>query len=153
MANVGPAQLVKENATVTLTGVANDLDPNDKLTYSWKQIKGPAVTLRDANTTFPSFTAPSNVPSGTELKFALTAKDDKGGSSNPAIVLITIMHVNHPPIANAIANRTVNPGYIATLDGSKSKDTLIYWMTDKWFRIGVIRTEVQTCCKGFDLPV
>src|SRR5689334_19014944 len=37
VANVGPPQAVKENTAVMLVGIANDLDPNDKLTYSWKQ--------------------------------------------------------------------------------------------------------------------
>ena len=102
VANVGPPQSVKENTTVTLAGVANDPDSNDKVTYSWTQIEGPAVTLTGANTAFPTFTAPSNIPPGTELKFALTVKDDKGSSSNPAIAIITLMHINHPPIGKCV---------------------------------------------------
>jgi len=120
--NVGPPQSVKENATVMLVGIANDLDSNDKLSYSWKQIKGPAVKLTGADTAFPTFTTPSNIPSGTELKFALIARDDRGAISSPAIAVITIRHINHPPVANAGTDQVVNPGYIATLDGSKSKD-------------------------------
>ncbi len=123
IANVGPDQTVNESSKVTLVGVAIDPDPNDKLSYSWLQTAGPAVTLNGHDTASPTFTAPSNVPSDTQLKFALTAKDDKGAESNNlAIVTITVTHINRPPIADAGIDQTVNAGYIVTLDGSKSKD-------------------------------
>ena len=62
-----------------------------------------------------------------DLIFSLTAKDDKGASStNDAIVTITVKHVNHPPVTNAVPeNQVVNPGDIVTLDGSKSTRILI----------------------------
>jgi hypothetical protein len=41
VAVVGPDQSVRENATVTLSGKGRDPDPNDKLSFSWKQILGP----------------------------------------------------------------------------------------------------------------
>ncbi len=82
--------------------MAIDPDPNDKLTYSWMQTAGPTVTLNRPNTSSPTFTAPSNIPSDTQLKFALTAKDDKGAASNNlAIVTITVKHINRPPTADA----------------------------------------------------
>ena len=57
------------------------------------------------------------------MKFALTAKDNKGAASNnPAIVTVTVKHVNHPPIVNVGSDQTVKTGYVASLDGSKSKD-------------------------------
>jgi hypothetical protein len=123
VANVGPDQTVNENATVMLVGAAVDPDPNDKLSYSWMQTAGPAVILNGPNTPSPTFTAPSNIPSDTKLKFALTAKDDKGAASgNPAVVTITVKHINHPPTADAGQDQTVNPGYVVTLDGTKSND-------------------------------
>jgi tetratricopeptide (TPR) repeat protein len=123
IAKVGPDQTVNESSKVMLVGFAFDPDPNDKLTYSWMQTAGPAVILNDPNTSSPTFTAPSNIPSDTQLKFALTAKDDKGAeSNNPAIVTITVKHINRPPTANAGTDQTVNPGYVVTLDGTKSKD-------------------------------
>ena len=70
-----------------LLGIASDPDPNSKISYSWKQIAGPVVALKGSNTTTPTFIAPSNTPSDTELKFTLTASDDKGAAGiNPAIV-------------------------------------------------------------------
>jgi tetratricopeptide (TPR) repeat protein len=120
---VGPDQTVNESSKVMLVGFAFDPDSNDKLTYSWMQTAGPAVILNDPNTSSPTFTAPSNIPSDTQLKFALTAKDDKGAeSNNPAIITITVKHINRPPTANAGTDQTVNPGYVVTLDGTKSND-------------------------------
>jgi chitodextrinase len=124
VANAGINQTVNENSPVTLNGIASDPDPTDnKLSYLWKQISGPRVKLINSNSANPSFVAPT-VSSDRELKFSLTAKDEKGAaSSNNAVVTITVRHVNHPPVANAgQENQTVNPGDIVTLDGSKSKD-------------------------------
>ncbi len=78
--NVGPDQTVNENATVVLLGIASDPDPNSKISYSWKQIAGPDVTLKGSDTTTSTFIAPSNILSDTELKFALTGRDDKGAT-------------------------------------------------------------------------
>jgi hypothetical protein len=131
---VGPNQTVNENATVMLVGVAIDPDPtNDKLSYSWNQIAGTSVVLNGPNTASPTFTAPSNITSDTELKFALTAKDDKGAiNNNPAITTITVKHINHPPVANAGTDQRVNAGYVVALDGSKSKDPDSDQLTYSW---------------------
>jgi hypothetical protein len=136
LVKVGANQTVGENATVVLNGTASDPDPGDKLSYSWKQMAGHAVKLSSSNTTNPSFTAPS-VSSDTNLKFAFTAKDDKGATSiTPAIIAITVKHINRPPVANAGTNQTVNTGHFVTLNGSKSKDpdgTIISYL---WKQIG-----------------
>ena len=122
VANAGVNQTVNENSTVTLNGIASDPDPSDnKLSYSWKQIAGPRVKLINSNSTNPSFIAPT-VTSDRDLKFSLTAKDDKGASSLPAVVTITVKHTNRPPVANAGPDQIVNPGDVVSLDGSKSKD-------------------------------
>jgi len=121
--NAGINQTVNETDTVVLNGIAIDSDPNVKLTYSWKQLSGPTVRLHDSNTTNPSFTAPT-VASDRDLKFLLTAKDDKGAASNnSAVVIITVKHINHAPVANSGQEiQVANPGDTVTLDGSKSKD-------------------------------
>src|SRR5689334_9092683 len=125
VANAGVNQTVNETDSVTLNGIASDPDPNDndKLTYLWTQTAGPYTKLKNSNTTNPSFIAPT-VSSDRVLKFLLTVRDDKGATSNnSAVVVITVKHVNHPPIANVgQENQVANPGDIATLDGSKSKD-------------------------------
>jgi len=96
--NVVPNQTVNENSTVVLLGIASDLDPNSKISYLWKQIAGPLVTLKGNDTATPTFIAPATASSDTDLKFALTAKDDKGAESiNPAIVTIKVKHANLSP--------------------------------------------------------
>jgi DNA-binding beta-propeller fold protein YncE len=47
---------------------------------------------------------------------------DDRNATNISTVKVTVNSVNHPPIANAGSNQTVNPGYVVTLDGSKSTD-------------------------------
>lgn len=54
IAKVGPDQTVNESSKVTLFGLAIDPDPNDKLSYSWTQLAGPAVTLNGANLATPT---------------------------------------------------------------------------------------------------
>ena len=123
VANAGLNQTVNETTAVTLNGIASDPDLSDKLSYSWKQIAGPqAIKFPNINTPNPSFIAPA-VSSDRDLKFSLTVKDDKGAeSNNPAIVTITVKHINHPPVANAGSDQTVNPRDVVSLDGSKSRD-------------------------------
>ena len=121
-ANAGTNQTVNENSTVILVGAVSDPNPSAKLTYSWKQIAGPSVTLANNDTANPTFMSPSDLRSDTELKFLLMAKDDRGVASKPAIVTITVRHVNHPPVASAGQDQTVNSGDSVTLDGSASKD-------------------------------
>ncbi len=77
VAEAGPNQHVQERDTVTLDGT-NSADPDDgdtTLTYSWSQTSGsPAVSLTNANTTSPTFTAPQT-GSTAALEFTLTASD------------------------------------------------------------------------------
>jgi hypothetical protein len=76
---------------------------------------------KDSNTSNLTFTAPS-VSHDTNLKFSLIVKDNKDAVSVPAVVTVTVKHINHPPVANAGQNQTVNSGYVVSLDGSKSTD-------------------------------
>ena len=81
IANAGPNQILNENTTVALVGAGIDLDPNDTLSYLWRQTDGPAVDLSNRSSTNPTFPSPI-VPSDTELKFSLTITDDKGATSD-----------------------------------------------------------------------
>lgn len=144
MANAGVNQTANETDTVTLNGIAIDSDPNDKLTYSWKQIAGPTVKLHDSNTTNPSFTAPT-VASDRDLKFLLIAKDDKGATSNnSAVVIVTVKHINHSPVANSGQEiQVANPGDTATLDGSKSMDPDGGIASYSWIQIAGPRVQLD----------
>jgi hypothetical protein len=133
VANSGPNQIVNENTTVSLVGAGIDSDPNDTLSYLWRQTAGPAVSLSNRSSINPTFTAPM-VPSDTELKFSLTVTDDKGATSSPAVVTITIRHLNRPPVANAGTDQSVNEGYAVTLDGTASKDPVNDPVTYSWIQ-------------------
>ncbi len=112
---------MNENETVVFNGIASDPDLNDKFTYLWNQTAGPEVKLLNGNTTNPSFTAPK-VASDKELRFLLTAKDDKGASSSPDIVAVLVKHVNRIPRAAAGTDLIVDAGDVTTLDAGKSSD-------------------------------
>ena len=52
IANAGVNQVVNENTTVILNGIAIDPDlDSDKLGYLWKQISGPGVDLSNGTST------------------------------------------------------------------------------------------------------
>jgi len=73
IANAGSDQSVSEGSLITLDGSAST-DAEGPLTYSWSQTGGPALTLANADTAAPSFTAP-NVTADTPLNFDLTVTD------------------------------------------------------------------------------
>ena len=56
IADAGADRVTSVPAVVTLDGTGSlDSDPTDKLTYKWKQLEGPQVTLLNANSPTPSF--------------------------------------------------------------------------------------------------
>lgn len=99
-AAAGPDQVVSSGANVTLSGAgSSDPDPGDVLSYAWSQTAGPVVTLSDAGAVSPTFTAPVLAPvdPAAVLTFSLVVSDDKGGSSGPDSVTVTV----DPPAAPA----------------------------------------------------
>ena len=131
VANAGQNQIVNENATVTLVGAGTDSDPKDVLSYLWRQTDGPAIRLSNASSANPTFIAPT-VLSNAKLTFSLITIDDKGVSSSPAVVTVTIKHINRPPIANAGIDKTVDAGFAVILDGTASKDPDNKPLTYSW---------------------
>ena len=76
-ADAGLGQNVDAGSSVQLDGTGSSGDGS--LTYSWMQTAGPGVSLTDADTATPTFTAP-DVSSETTLAFELTVTDGAGGS-------------------------------------------------------------------------
>lgn len=90
IANAGTMQVAGLDTVVTLDGSASS-DPSDKpLVYEWTQASGPSVDLKDAETSHPYFTTPSDPDN---LSFELVVKN-KQTSSSPAVVRVTTMQ--HP---------------------------------------------------------
>lgn len=120
VADAGPSQTVGEGAPVTLDGSASYDPDSDPLTYQWTQTGGPAVTLSSPTAVKPTFTAPAVSSGSVTLSFFLIVSD--GSLSSSAQVSIIVEHVNHPPVANAGSNQTVNEGKLVTLSGTASTD-------------------------------
>ena len=89
-ANAGAARSVAEGTSVTLDGTGSrDQDAGDQasLTYQWTPpADTPPVTLTDANTATPSFTAPE-VAADTPLTFTLTVTDSQTASGTATVVV------------------------------------------------------------------
>ncbi len=123
-ANAGPDRTVDSGAAVTLDGSASGDSDGSITTYAWAQTGGNDVSLTDANTAGPTFTAPTLVPGAADVTrtFTLTVTDNDGATATDTVV-ITVEFPNAGPTANAGPDRTVASGATVTLDGSVSRDS------------------------------
>lgn len=81
----GADQTVNEGDTVTLDGSASSDVDGTIASYSWTQTAGTSsVTLSDASSARPIFTAPDVGPEGDTLTFELTVTDNDGATSTTA---------------------------------------------------------------------
>ncbi len=101
IANAGPDRTVAELTGVVLDGSGSS-DPDGVIAgYAWTQTAGPAVTLNDADSVAPSFSAPDvDVP--TDFVFQLIVTDNEGADSAPDSVTITVVD---PPPSVAVSGR------------------------------------------------
>ncbi len=129
IANAGLDKAINQNSLGTLDGSASSDADGDALTYKWTAPAG--ITLSSVTAAKPTFTSP-NVASNTDYTFTLVVNDGKANSS-PDAVIITVRHVNIPPVVNAGPDQTVNELSIVTLDGTGSSDpdgnALVYTWT------------------------
>jgi uncharacterized protein YcnI len=111
---------VNELTTVKLLGTATDADK--PLKYQWKQTDTSGITVKLSNSKIlqPTFKAP-DVTGDTVFSFTLTVTDNKGASASDTIN-VNVLHIDHPPTANAGTDFFINEGDTAQLDGSKSND-------------------------------
>src|SRR2546425_139542 len=118
----GPDQTVAEGILVTLNASGSSDSDNDGLSYSWTQINGQSVKLSNADTAFPSFTAPSVNSTGATLTFQLAVDDGKGANGTDTVDVI-VQNVNEPPVADAGSGQVVGEGTNPViLNGSLSHD-------------------------------
>lgn len=117
IANAGNDQIVNESADVNLNGNLSDDSDGSIASYSWTQTAGTSVTINDANTATPSFTAPS-VISDTLLMFSLVVTDNNG-DTDTASVTITVSNVL---VVDAGTDQQITEGDIVQLNGLNSLD-------------------------------
>jgi len=87
IADAGQPQEVSEGYIVLLNGTKSHDPDGDPITFSWRQIGGPAVKLDDATSDSPSIVSPSNIANYTKLTFQLTVKDDKGAKDSSTVTV------------------------------------------------------------------
>ena len=123
-ANAGSDQTVNEGDTVSLDGSGSSDPDGDTLTYAWTQTAGTQVTLDDASSATPSFTAPDVGADGETLTLELTVDDGNGHTATDAVAInVNNVIVNQPPVASLTANpTTIDEGSTSALDASASTD-------------------------------
>ncbi|MGD8559623.1 MAG: beta-propeller fold lactonase family protein [Gammaproteobacteria bacterium] len=103
-----------ESQPVQLDASASVANCDVIASYSWQQLEGPAVTLANATTAMPSFTAPAEVTQETDLVFEVTVANSFD-AFNTATVTVTVTNANNPPqVADDLC--IVAPGDRVTID-------------------------------------
>lgn len=122
-ADAGADRNVNTRQSVALT--ATGADPEEKpLTFSWQQTAGSTVTLQNADSLTPSFTAPASAGS---LTLELTVTDDFGVSATDSVTIT----VNAP---------TTTP----SSDGGSGGSMPIIWTVMLALGVAVRRAKLKT---------
>ncbi|HYH74778.1 MAG TPA: PKD domain-containing protein [Candidatus Saccharimonadales bacterium] len=95
-ANAGSNRTVAAGRMVTLNGLGSTDGEGTVNGYQWQQLSGTPVTLLDAQTATPRFTAPT---ADTLLVFSLTVTDNEGATSAQTTVSITVSAGIEPSVA------------------------------------------------------
>ncbi len=117
VADAGDDQYFDEiTGNIVLDGTNSyDPDAGDTITFQWRQISGPNVTLINPDTPEPNFAPPAE----DVYIFELTVSD---GSTNSVPDSVMIVVGNRAPVANAGEDQSCEPGQQIFLSGSESYD-------------------------------
>lgn len=153
-ANAGADFSVNEGQAVTLDGTLSNDPDSDPLSYAWLQVSGTPVTLAGDTTSQPTFTAPTVAIGGETLTFQL--KVTANGLDDSDTVSVTVVNVNHPPVADAGDDQSVAEGAPVALDGSSSYDDDGDALTYAWAQVGgpaVTLGGANTSSPSFTAPI
>ena len=92
IADAGPDQTVDEGTQVRLDGSRSE-DPDNRpgdLVYTWEQVKGQPVTLNDAASATPGFSAPSGLRQDEQLVFMLMVTDGSLTAEDSIVVTVVV---------------------------------------------------------------
>ncbi len=125
---------VNEGQAVALDGSASA--PNDgSLGYAWVQLTPGdyLVALTGATTAAPTFIAPTVAIGGATLTFQLTVTSV--GSTSVDTVSVSVVNMNHAPVADAGTDQSIAEGSPVTLHGEASFDIDNDVFTYHWVQI------------------
>ncbi len=135
VANAGDDQTMEEGYTVTLDAAASTDADGSIVSFEWKESSSVLSTSSIFNY--------NNFSIGTH-SIVLSVTDNKGVSSSDTIV-ITIVEVNIPPIANAGADITITQGDAVILNGVASYDPDGGSLSYRWVnQYSVLLSESET---------
>jgi hypothetical protein len=152
IANAGPNQQPVAGKLVQLDGSGSSDPDGDELTYEWKQIGGPTVSLGGSTGANPTFTAPevkagtaattststTTTPQTTILTFQLVVNDGELDSKPDTVEIWVYQNQKPNAVARAVYNHDIHTapivkaGDIVTLDGSSSSDPDGNELTYEW---------------------
>lgn len=115
VADAGSDRTVAYGSGVTLSGAGSHDQDGDALSYLWEQISGASVSLSDAASQNPAFTAPSVE---TTLTFRLTVSDGRLSDTDDVSIRVSATGGGGDPVITKITSRRGRPGSPAKIDGS-----------------------------------
>lgn len=158
-ADAGKDQTVFEGTTVLLNGSNSKSNESIILSYAWKQIPNPLMTIGGANTMLWSFIAP-HVSTDTTFTFELTVTDNKGVTAIDNINIIVRdtnslpneVNKNNQLVADAGQDQIIEEGSLITLEGksisSKPNDNISF----QWNQIGNSTNTINAPIWSFKAP-